>query len=167
MFCLPALALLTGAGLARLSPAREAIALSLIAALGLPVQLAERQPNGHSDNIRAAAAVLAQHERPGDGVLYNCPACNFQDMPREYAYAYPAAFSRLDDLAQAESPVASGTLRGTEVSLATLDRRLQGVSRVWLVETGGPSVPAALTDSGLHRVALSHADDITVALYER
>lgn len=48
-----------------------------------------------------AATVLTRHERPGDGVLYECPACKIPDVPQEFAYAYPAAFRPLDDLALA------------------------------------------------------------------
>jgi hypothetical protein len=38
---------------------------------------------------------------------------------------------------------------------------------VWLVETGGTSVPVPLADSGLHLAAAYPAGDIAVALYER
>ena len=167
VYCLPALALPAGIGLAAIALAPRVIALVLLAGLGLPTQLVQRQADGHGDDIRAAATVLAQHERPGDGVLYDCPTCYYRDMPREFAFGYPAAFGPLDDLSLAQSPRASGTLRGIQTGQATLSRRLDGVSRVWLVETGGTSVPVPLADSGLHRAAAYTAGDITVALYER
>lgn len=188
VYCLPALALAAGLGLTRitltpraiglipgairLAPrairlAPQVIVLVLIAGFGLPSQFAERQPAGHGDDIRGAADVLARHAHPGDGVLYDCPTCHYPDMPREFASAYPAAFSWLDDLALAESPVASGTLRGVDISQATLARRLDRARRVWLVEMLGTSVPAPLAGSGLHRVASYRAGDITVSLYER
>jgi mannosyltransferase len=166
-FILPALALLAGVGLAAIPVAPKVIAVLLIAGLGLPAQLAERQPGGHGDNIRAAAAILAARERPGDGVLYECPTCHYRDTPREFAFAYPAAFAPLDDLALAQSPRASGTLRGTETSPATLGRRLHGVSRVWLVKLYGKHAPAPSAVSGLHPVAAYRAGDLTVTLYER
>jgi mannosyltransferase len=165
--CLPALALPVGVGLAGIALAPRVIALLLIAGLGLPTQLAQRQVDGHGSDMRVAADILAARERPGDGVLYDCPTCHYRDMPREFEFGYPAAFDPLDDLALARSPGASGTLRGTESDQATLDRRLDGVSRVWLVETGGNSVPAPLADSGLHRAAVYPAGDITVTLYAR
>jgi mannosyltransferase len=167
VYCLPALALPVGVGLAGIALAPRVIALLLIAGLGLPTQLAQRQVGGHGDEIRAAADIIAAHERPGDGVLYDCPTCHYPDMPQEFAFAYPAAFGPLDHLALAQSPSASGTLRGTETDQATLGRRLDGVSRVWLVETGGNSVPVPLADSGLHLAAVYPAGDIAVALYER
>jgi hypothetical protein len=45
-----------------------------------------------------------------------------------------------------------------------LSRRLDAVDRVWLVETGGTTVPAALT--GMHKIAMYPAGDIIVALYQ-
>jgi mannosyltransferase len=88
-------------------------------------------------------------------------------MPREFSFGYPAAFGPLDDLALAKSPSASGTRRGTETDQPALAQRLDGVSRVWLVETGGNSVPIPLADSDLHLAAVYPAGDITIALYER
>lgn len=166
-YCLPALALAVGVGLAGIAAGPRVIAVLLIAGLGLPTHLAIRQVDGHGDDIRAAATVLAQYERPGDGVLYDCPTCHYPDMPREFAFGYPAAFGPLDDLALAQSPSASGTLRGTETDQATQVRRIDGASRVWLLRTGGTSVPAPLADSGLHLAAAYPAGTITVALYER
>ncbi|HEY2098714.1 MAG TPA: glycosyltransferase family 39 protein [Pseudonocardia sp.] len=165
-YCLAALALPVGVGLAGITLAPRVIALVLIAVLGLPAQFAQRQPDGHGDNARAVAAVLAQHAQPGDGVLYHCLNCHYPDMPREFAFAYPAAFAPLDDLALAESPSASGTLRGTTTDQATLDRRIEGACRVWLIETGGKNLPGPLAGRGLHLAAVYPADNVTVALYE-
>ncbi len=164
-YCLPALALPVGVGLAGIGMAPRVIALLLIAGLGLPTQLAQRQVDGHGDDIRSAADLIAARERPGDGVLYDCPTCHYPDMPREFAFGYPSAFGPLDDLALATLPSASGTLRGTETDQVTLGSRLDGVSRIWLVETGGTSVPALLAERGLHQAAIYRAGDITVALY--
>ena len=165
-YCLPALALPVGVGLAGITFAPRVIALVLIAVLGLPTQFAQRQPDGHGDNARAVAAVLTQHAQPGDGVLYHCLNCHYPDMPREFAFAYPAAFAPLEDLALAESPSASGTLRGTTTDQATLDRRIEGARRVWLIETGGKTLPGPLAGRGLRLVAVYPADNVTVALYE-
>lgn len=166
-YCLPALALPVGVGLAGITLAPRVLALLLVAGLGLPTQLAQRQVDGHGDDIRVAADIIAAHERPGDGVLYDCPACHYPDVPREFEFGYPAAFAPLDDLALARSPSASGTLRGTETDQATLARRLDGADRVWLVELAGDSVPRPLADSGLYQAASYQAGDIEVALYQR
>ncbi|ADJ45431.1 hypothetical protein AMES_3607 [Amycolatopsis mediterranei S699] len=82
-------------------------------------------------------------------------------MPREFAFAYPAAFARLNDLALTALPSVSGTLRGAEADHVNVD----GISRVWLIETGGNSVPAPLT--GMHHVVTYPAGNVIVALYER
>lgn len=55
-FCLPALALLAGAGLATVTIAPRVIGVSLLAVLGVPTQNAIRQVGGHGDDIREAAA---------------------------------------------------------------------------------------------------------------
>lgn len=165
-YCLPALALSVGVGLAEIRLTPRLIALLLIAWLGLPTQLAQRQVDGHGDNIRAMADSLAARERPGDGVLYYCPSCQYPNVTREFEFAYPAAFSSLDDLALAQSPSASDTLRGIDTDQATLNRRLDAASRVWLVEMGGNSIPASLADSGLHPAGVYPVSDITVTLYE-
>ncbi|MBB4684925.1 glycosyltransferase family 39 protein [Amycolatopsis jiangsuensis] len=165
-FCLPALALAIGAGLARTAWPHRVIALLLVAALGLPVQLAERGQDGHGEDIRAAAQALDQHARPGDGVLYHCPSCHYPDLPREFASAYPEAFGRLDDLALDRSPAASGTLRGTEVDPDTLARRVGAANRVWLVETGGDAVPRNVRYG--RRVAFDErAGSLRLRLYSR
>ena len=167
VFCLPALALLIGVGLDRLNLAPRVIALLLIVGLGLPTQFAARQPGGHTDDARGAATVLSQHERPGDGILYDCPTCQIPDVPRELSFAYPAAFKPLDDLALAASPAKSGTLVGTNTDQATLTRRLDGANRVWLFQMRGTGVPAPLAHSGLHLAAVYTAGDIRVSLYDR
>ncbi|MEV5721678.1 hypothetical protein AB0L41_48175, partial [Amycolatopsis mediterranei] len=46
-------------------------------------------------------------------------------------------------------------------------QQLDGVNRVWLLQTGGTSVPIPLTDSSLHLAARYPAGDLTVALYQR
>ncbi|HEX4224683.1 MAG TPA: glycosyltransferase family 39 protein [Pseudonocardiaceae bacterium] len=166
-YCLPALALPVGVGLATITVLPRVLALLLVAGLGLPTQLAQRQVDGHGDDIRPAADIISAHEQPGDGVLYYCPSCRATDMPRDFSFGYPAAFGPLDDLALAQSPAASGTLTGIDTDRPTLIRRLDGINRVWLVETGGNAVPAPLADSGLHLAALFPAGNVLVALYQR
>ena len=103
-YCLPALALPVGVGLAGVTLAQRVIALLLVAGLGVPTQLAQREVGGHGDDIRVAADILVAHEHSGDGVLYDCPTCHYPDMPREFAFGYPAAFDPLTDLSLARRP---------------------------------------------------------------
>jgi len=166
-FCLPALAILAGAGLTglirlaavappgRWGPGRwrlgrlrlawlpAALAVALLAALLAGPQQAIRQTAARPDNLRLASAIVAAHEQPGDVVFY-IPA-----TMHVLATGYPAPFGRLRDIARKESAIASGTLTGTEItSPAVLKSRFTDVRRVWVV-TGAsnykfptPSTPA-------------------------
>ena len=93
-FCLPALAILAGAGLTglirlaavtplrwsrpgrwRLGPLRLAwlpavLAVAVLAALLAGPQQAIRQTAARPDNLRLASAIVAAHEQPGDVVFY-------------------------------------------------------------------------------------------------
>ena len=90
VFCEPAVALLIGAGLAALGRVAGPVALALIVLAGLPAQLGERGPDGHSDNIRAMDQIIAQHARRGDAVLYpQGPGMT------SFAAAYPYGLARL------------------------------------------------------------------------
>lgn len=161
-FCLPALALLIGAGLATITAAPRVIGVVLLALLGVPVQQSIRQVGGHGDDIRDAAAILGARARPGDGVLFNCPPCHYPDMPREFGFAYPQAFAGLVDIALATSPSASDTLRGTELGHPTID-----VGRIWVVDVDGTAEPSALRGTGYRLITATRAGNVTIEDYER
>ena len=143
LYSQPALALLCAAGLSWLAD-RARTALGgvarplawvppiLIAAVLLTMLVGAehsvRRPwLAGSDNLRRAVAILAARERSGDAILY------LPGKRRIMSMAYPAPFRRLDDVALAVSPAASGTLSGIEVSAATLGRRFGRVRRVWVI----------------------------------
>jgi mannosyltransferase len=165
LFCLPALALLTSAGLVWLAKVtrralsgrhfgrRLAAVLAVVpsAVLALVVagavigpQREIRQVTARADDLRAVASVIARLERPGDAILY---------LPRDaelVGVAYPAPFRRLRDIGQAESPVASATLRGLPASPRVVAARRAIVRRVWVVQWAHPlsrssAAPARLT----------------------
>jgi mannosyltransferase len=169
-FCLPALAILAGAGLTglvrlaavtrlrrsrlgrwRLGPLRLAwlpavLAVAVLAALLAGPQRAIRQTAARPDNLRLASAIVAAHEQPGDVVFY-IPA-----TMHVIGTGYPAPFGRLRDIARNRSAIASGTLTGTEItSPARLKSRFTASSaqRVWVV-TGSSTykfpVPSTPTD---------------------
>lgn len=160
VFCLPALALLVGAGLtglvqlvrssgrlSRIWPGRERLvavapsalaAVIMVAALTGP-QLEIRRASARPDNLRAVAAALAARERPGDAIIY---------LPwgtRMVGMAYQAPFGRLDDVEAGLSPVASATLRGVQAPPAVVSSRLAGVSRIWTIRWAQPPRGAAFT----------------------
>jgi len=149
VFCLPAVALLAGAGLAALTPARTATrrgssrvlrwaglagALTMIVALVTPTQLTIRVPG---TGMRTVSQFLAARERPGDAVVY--PGSG---VPPWYL-AYPDGLGRLRDIWMAESGSTSGRLYGVRVSLPVLEQRERGICRIWAAEMAPPWVDPA------------------------
>ncbi len=164
IFCVPALALLSAAGLtglarlvamipvARPRPvlawAPTAVILVVLAALLASRQHLTGPAASRPDNLRAAAAVVAAHERPGDAVCYLPP------RTRTVSIAYPAPFRGLRDLALAKSPAASSTLVGTQVPAPVLRRRFAGLRRVWLIQWGGKRAARPRDPTGRAELAL-------------
>jgi mannosyltransferase len=188
-FCLPALAILVGAGLvgivrlASAAPVRRMglawvpVALAAVVVLGLAAMLvgpqgAIRQTAARPDNLRLASAIVAANEQPGDVVFY---------IPLDsqvLGTGYPAPFERLRDIALAESPIASGTLTGTEItSPALLKSRFTDVRRVWVVTGAGnykfpvPNTPvdeekmALIAAAGMHIIHRWVAGVVMLTLY--
>jgi hypothetical protein len=112
----------------------------LMLVTGLHAQLAQRFPDGHGINIRAADRVVARHAEPGDALL-NVSA---RSGPRKGSgertleAAYPYGLSRLRDISAGTSPQQSATLGGTYASPAQVRQRLAGVRRLWVVEWNRP-----------------------------
>ena len=175
-FCLPALAILAGTGLVglvRLAAAQRLTrsaaaqrfirpgltwlptAIAALVVAGLAVMLigpqgAIRQTAARPDDLRLASAIVAANEQPGDVVFY-IPV-NMHVL----GTGYPAPFLRLRDIALAESPIASATLTGTEItSPALLKSRFTKVRRVWVV-TGNSNYqfPAPSTPVDKEKMAL-------------
>jgi mannosyltransferase len=185
VFCLPALALLCATGLswlarltARLAPGLPGTSpaltwlpsvavLAVFAVLLIGPQRAVRLPSSRSDNLIEVSAILRANEHPGDAVLYLPPKL------RATSYAYPAAWSRLDDIALARSPAAAADLSGRQVPKAVLRQRLAAASRVWLVAR-----PSAVRSprfrgyqrrmlAGMHLVRNWKVRSIVLRLYSR
>ncbi len=162
VFCLPALTLLTGAGLAAVSRYWRIAAVSMLALLTLPVQQAIRQPSGHGDNIRASAQLLRARARPGDAVVWFKPG--FRDL----GAVYPYGFTGLRDIGLKQSAVAAGNLSGTEVPLQVLERRLRGAERVWLVEVDRDQAdPDVIGGPRFRLIRVWSIGDIALRLYSK
>jgi len=163
-FCLPALAILAGAGLVglirfaaatplgrvRLAWLPAALVIAGLAALLAGPQQAIRQTAARPDNLRLASEIVAAHEQPGDVVFY------IPRTMRVLGTGYPAPFLRLRDIALARSAIASATLTGTEItSPALLKSRFTDASRVWVV-TGASNYtfPAPSTSMDKEKMAL-------------
>ncbi len=188
-FCLPALAILVATGLvgivrlASAAPVRRmglgwvpaavaGLVVLVLAAMLVGPQGAIRQTATRPDDLRLASAIVAANEQPGDVVFY---------LPLDMhvlGTGYPAPFRRLRDIALAESPIASGTLTGTEItSPALLKSRFTDVRRVWVV-TGAsnykfpvPGTPvdrekmALIAGAGMHVLHRWLAGEVMLTLY--
>lgn len=196
-YCLPALAILVAAGLVgltrlliqlltgrsvrlvrsvrpaaavRLATGAFALVVVVLAVLLISPQHYIRQSSARPDNLRLASQIVAANEQPGDIVFY-LPI----DM-HVLGTGYPAPFRKLRDIALAQSPIASGTLTGTEItSPAELASRFTDVTRVWVV-TGSSSykfpVPSTPVDkeklnllSGMHILHRWMAGEVMLTLY--
>jgi mannosyltransferase len=157
MICTPAVALLLGTGLAALGRSAGALALVLIAALGLPLQLFIRSPGGHGDAILQADRIVAANMRPGDAVL------EFKE--ENFAQAYPFGIHDLDNVALARTRIASATLIGTFLPDPVVRLRLAQVSRVWVVEYGDREPLPVLSGLPFRLVRTWQTSDIWLFLY--
>ncbi|GAB3152603.1 glycosyltransferase family 39 protein [Microbispora hainanensis] len=137
LYCVPAAALLAGAGLAALPPGLGAAVLTAWLGLSVPGHFATRGPDGRQDDPRPVMVMLAAEAKPGDGVLF-VPA-----KVRKYETVYPSVFGRLRDVALARSPERDGSFSGREVGPRVLAARLDGLRTLWVVgQTGKNAMPA-------------------------
>jgi mannosyltransferase len=157
LLCMPAVALLAGAGLSALGWVAGTAALVVIALLGVPAQLKARGPDGHGDNVRQADRIVAAHARPGDAVL--------EFKAENFAQAYPYGIRRLIPVAQAKTPIQSATLVGTFLPDPVVRQRLTRVSRVWVVEYGHRTPLVILSGLPFRLVHVWRTSDIWLYLY--
>jgi mannosyltransferase len=162
LFCVPAAALLGGAGLAALGRVAGTAALIIVAVLSLNSQVSFRLPGGHGDNIRQADKILAAAAHPGDVVLYT------NNNAEDFGAAYPYGLGQLRNIELARGPVASATLGGTNVPLSELRSRLAHGSRLWIVEIDSEA-PARHYLAGLHYhlIWIWQTSDVWLRLYQR
>lgn len=144
-YCLPALAILVAWGLtwlARLAAAAvpplrraglawlgwvpaTAILVLLVIAL-VPADAKVSLPSSRADNLAGDSQIVAANAKAGDIVFF---------IPMSYRpveVEYPVQWQGVRDIALAQSPVASDTLYGTDVSPAELQKRFTHVTRVWV-----------------------------------
>jgi mannosyltransferase len=157
LLCMPAVALLAGAGLSALGWVAGTAALVVVALLGVPAQLEARGPNGHGDNVRQADRIVATHLRPGDAVL--------EFKAENFAQAYPYGIRQLIPVAQAKTPIQSATLVGTFLPDPVVRQRLTGVTRVWVVEYGHRTPLVILSGLPFRLVHVWRTSDIWLYLY--
>ncbi|HEX4061226.1 MAG TPA: glycosyltransferase family 39 protein [Streptosporangiaceae bacterium] len=159
-YCLPAVALLVGCGLATLRLPVRAVAFALVLALALPAQLALRVPN---QGMLVASRFLSAHEKPGDAWVYPL------GLIPPWLQAYPEGFSSLRDIGLDQTAAVAGRLYATAVPPAVLKQRELGVQRIWVVgadryvQSPGGDISSAFHLE--HRWALQ--GHLTVWLYVR
>ncbi|MFG2829912.1 glycosyltransferase family 39 protein [Streptomyces sp. NPDC048434] len=155
-------ALLAGAALARLlRPAGElgqtrgrrlrwAMAVVLVLAALLPVNVHLRSPDSRVDDVTAIAHAVREVAEPGDGLLF------MPSRRRIWRATLPHDFRGLHDLALAKSPLASHTLYGTERSGDEIRDRMLAARRI--IVAGDPDgQPADDNDQEIAKRATLHA----------
>lgn len=99
----------------------------------LPQSLAKRSAASRVDDVLAVAADVRRLKESGDAVLF-VPAAR-----RDTKSVSPHAFTGLGDIALAESPRKSGTLKGVEAGPARIRAAMPAQRRILLV-TDAPKV---------------------------
>ncbi|WP_078894108.1 glycosyltransferase family 39 protein [Streptomyces sp. CT34] len=176
LFAYVGLALLIGALLATIAARLRAharvllpaaVALALLALL--PIELRLRTVESRVDDVLNAAATVGQVRDSADGVLY-IPAAR-----RDTALVSPREFTGLRDLALAQGPVESGTLKGIEAEPHDIERAMLATRRIVLVTDPELRQAGTARDRAKQRVLDEHfvrrSDSIErgrrVSLYER
>ncbi|OKI05431.1 hypothetical protein A6A06_09845 [Streptomyces sp. CB02923] len=151
-------ALLLGVGIAaavQALPFRTWALLAGVTALAfvalLPVETGLREPKSRADDVLRAADRVAAAAHTGDGVVF-IPAAR-----RDTALVTPSAFTGLDDLALAEDPAASATIKGVESSAEHIRTAMLAKSRIIVVtDTRRAAPPAPVREAEKLRVLDQH-----------
>ncbi|MFJ2214168.1 glycosyltransferase family 39 protein [Streptomyces sp. NPDC101062] len=106
------------------------LAVAAVLAALCPVGAYLRTPQSRLNDATAVARAVRESARPGDGLLF-VPA-----RRRAWTLARPGEFRRLTDLALDRSPLASHTLRGTELPAERVRARMLAARRI--VAVGDP-----------------------------
>jgi mannosyltransferase len=193
LFTVPAWAVAAGLGIAGRAP-RSAAGLrvrgiavaaivAFIAILGIPDQHAIRQGEAHNwwsypyaigelpANYEGAAKVIADHERPGDGIVFKRDDRWMVDIGVDY---YLRGRAKPTDVFLIKTPAQAGRL--TAVECAHPARCLRGEPRLWIVYQGHerdpyaaiePAKAAALRAARYVTQRIYAEDGLTVALMTR
>jgi len=161
LYCLPAVAVLAGAGLAALGWRTGLVALAVVVGIAVPGQLNARRPAAHGDNIRQADRIIAENRRPGDAVLYTGRDARYM------AAAYPFGLKELRNVALKRTKTASATLAGTYLHGPHLRHRLMPrVQRLWVVSVGANRQHLRIMAGlGYRLVRVYQTSDLWLSLY--
>lgn len=166
-FSVPALALVIGLLLSRLSGRRLIAALVVYAVACVPPLVTSRLPEA-KPTVAAAVAVLAENSRPGDGlyvVRYDRHALS---------WSFPDAVRQLDNVgADTGDGWRAEELKQPSRPVRKIAGRLNSVQRVWIFADKGwrlPETAAAFARLGFHPVRTLTVDPgypVTLMLLER
>jgi mannosyltransferase len=161
LYCLPAVAVLAGAGLAALGWRTGLVALAVVVGIAVPGQLNARRPAAHGDNIRQADRIIAENRRPGDAVLYTGRDARYM------AAAYPFGLPELRNVALKRTKTASATLAGTYLHGPHLRHRLMTRDqRLWVVSVGASRQHLRIMAGlGYRLVRVYQTSDLWLSLY--
>ena len=161
LFCLPAVAVLAGAGLAALGWRTGLVALAVVVGIAVPGQLNARRPAAHGDNIRQADRIIAANRQPGDAVLYTGRDARYM------AAAYPFGLPELRNVALKRTKNASATLAGTYLHGPHLRHRLMTrVQRLWVISVGASRQHLRIMAGlGYRLVRVYQTSDLWLSLY--
>jgi mannosyltransferase len=134
LFVLPAWALLAGLTLARAPLPAATATLVLLAALGLPRQLVVRTSAGHDLGSREAGAVIVEHAKPGDAIIYATDDAGALWVPRDVVARYVPAARRPADVLLVHAQRTGGVEFAAECP--DIGSCLNNRPRVWLVRVG-------------------------------
>ena len=98
---------------------------------GIGAQRLDRTAASRTDDLAAAARVVAGAARPGDAVLF------LPSNRRLVALVYPRSFAGLRDIGLAETPVQADNLMGRPLPLAVVLRNIAASGRVWALGRPG------------------------------
>ncbi|MFJ9677830.1 hypothetical protein ACIRP2_07230 [Streptomyces sp. NPDC101194] len=122
----------------RASPAVLPAVLVVAMVALLPQSLAKRSPSSRVDDVLAVASDVRRLQEPGDAVLF------IPSARRDTKSVSPSVFSGLRDIALAQSPEESGTLKGLEATPGRIRAAMLAQRRILLV-TDTPQVARPVT----------------------
>ncbi|MFD7893924.1 hypothetical protein [Streptomyces sp. NPDC059743] len=141
----------TGAESTHRPTARVAAVAGLIAVLALvlvPVSSQLRTPESRKDDLTAIGKAVEEVSADGDGLIFT-PA-----RRREWKLSSTGPFDSLDDLALEESPAASGSLQGEEMSAARIRARMLSTPRIVVLSDPQGEPEDAVAQEAVKRAVL-------------
>lgn len=175
-FTTPAVALLIGTSIAAISTQWKRIAaVSVIAALALPIFLSQRGPTSKNDtDWQQAAAVLETNAKAGQDIYYGPIKPGSSLSTSKLRDAYPAVVDTLHDITLKKTGTQNNVLWDSQYPLTHARSTLQTTTTLWVVlEHYGLPSPAStkqekyIERNGLHLSKAWRGPSTDVLLFTR